>query len=68
MKGEENTPPVFPQETVNTLLELGKMLETIYKRMNSEGYDIIDDKIIHLATGKEYDPSIRKKQKSYKGN
>ena len=48
---------VFSQETIQALTELGLVLERIYRRMKSEGYDIINDRIIHLATGEEYDPN-----------
>lgn len=46
---------IFPQETINSLVALGNVLENIYNRMKTEGYDIIDGKIIHIKTGKEYD-------------
>jgi hypothetical protein len=51
---ESNQP--LPLETVETLKELGVVLKGIYLRMRSEGYDIIDDKIIHVSTGKIYEP------------
>ena len=47
---------VFTQETLEALTELGLVLERIYRRMKNEGYDIINDRIIHIATGEEYDP------------
>ena len=53
---------VFTQETIQTLTELGLVLERVYRRMKSEGYDIIDDRIIHLTTGEEYDPNKRTKK------
>lgn len=52
---------IFPQETINSLDELGTIFEKIYRRMKSEGYDIIDNRIIHLETGKEYDPKRSEK-------
>jgi len=48
---------LLPQETIISLMELGKVLERIYRRMKSKGYDIINNRIIHLETGKEYDPT-----------
>ena len=57
----ENT-PTFSQETVDTLYELGAVLDQIYNRMKREGYDIIGDRIIHLATGKVYDSKDHKTQ------
>lgn len=52
---------IFSQETINSLVALGNVLEKIYSRMKSEGYDIIDGRIIHLETGKEYDPNQKGK-------
>ena len=46
---------LFSEETINSLAELGEVLQRIYKRMRAEGYDIIDNKIIHLETGVEYE-------------
>lgn len=58
-KPQELEEIVFTQETIQALTELGLVLERVYRRMKSEGYDIINDKIIHLATGEEYDPTKR---------
>lgn len=44
------------KESAEALIELGMVLAKIYQRMKDEGYDIIDNKIIHLSTGKEYEP------------
>ena len=46
----------FSQETIDALVSLGIILSKIRKRMLEEGYAIIDGKIIHLESGKEYVP------------
>lgn len=51
---------IFPQETIDSLVQLGEVLRKIHNRMKSEGYDIIDDRIIHIATGKLYDSTAPK--------
>jgi hypothetical protein len=56
---------IFSQETIDSLVALGNVLERIYRRMKNEGYDIIDGRIIHLETGKEYEAQ---KAQYYKGN
>jgi hypothetical protein len=52
----EETQKPLDENTVLALTDLGFVLERIYRRMRSEGYDIINDQIIHLSTGKVYDP------------
>jgi len=55
MKSTQKDPGyIFSQETINSLVALGNVLQRIYKRMKNEGYDIIDGRIIHLETGEEY--------------
>jgi hypothetical protein len=58
MKGtQKESQYIFSQETISSLVALGNVLERIYRRMKNEGYDIIDGRIIHIETGKEYDPN-----------
>jgi hypothetical protein len=52
---EQHSRYLFSQETINSLTEFGKILKIIYTRMKSEGYDIVNGKIINLETGKEYE-------------
>lgn len=59
---------IFSTETINALIALGNVLERIYRRMKSEGYDIIDGRIIHLETGKEYEPNHNRKRAYIKRN
>ena len=39
---------VLPEETLNTLIELGEVLLRIRRRMLSEGFDIVDGKVVPI--------------------
>ncbi len=55
--GQKKPGYLFSQESINSLVELGSILEKIHIRMKKEGYDIIDGRIIHLESGNEYEPT-----------
>ena len=54
MGNNNNEEYIFSQETVDTLVALGKVLEKIHQRMVDEGYHIVDDKIVNIKTGEEW--------------
>jgi hypothetical protein len=56
MVNEPQPHNIFPTDTIEALEQLGGVLRTINTRMKQEGYDIIDGRIIHIATGKPYEP------------
>ena len=51
---------IFSQETIDSLIALGEVLKRNYIQMKKQGYDIIDGRIIHLESGKEYDPANKR--------
>lgn len=48
---------IFSQETVDALIALGGVLQRIHERMASEGYHIVDGKIVSIKTGEEWKKS-----------
>jgi hypothetical protein len=52
MDGEKKY--IFPQETIDSLIELGEILRKINKRMTDEGYHIVGEKIVNIETGEEW--------------
>jgi len=48
---------IFTQETIDSLIALGEVLKRNLVEIRKDGYDIIDGKIIHIESGKEYDPT-----------
>jgi hypothetical protein len=57
----------FSQETIDSLIKLGTVLRPIYNRLISEGYSIIDGKLIAPDGSITYEPKPRI-QKCDQGN
>ena len=57
----DNNKQKFAQETIDALQALGGLLESIYRRMKSEGYDIINGEIRNLETGELWVPKRKRK-------
>jgi hypothetical protein len=57
----------FSQETIDSLIKLGNVLRPIYNRLVSEGYSIIDGKLIAPDGSIKYEPK-RRIQKCDQGN
>ncbi|MDP4103354.1 MAG: hypothetical protein Q8935_00255 [Bacillota bacterium] len=45
----------FNQETIDSISELGSVLQRIHNRLKSEGYSIIDGKLINSKGEVEYE-------------
>jgi hypothetical protein len=49
----------FSQETIDSLIKLGNVLRPIYNRLISEGYSIIDGRLIAPDGSIKYEPARR---------
>lgn len=45
-RGNSSKKEVLPEETLQTLEAIGEVLLRIRKRMLSEGYDVVDGKVV----------------------
>ncbi len=59
---------IFSQEIIDTLSELGSVFQKIHNRLISEGYSIIDDKLINAKGEVEYERPKRYKQEYHQRN
>lgn len=58
----------FSQETIDSISELGSVLQKIHNRLTSEGYSIIDGKLINSKGEVEYERPKRYKEEYHQGN
>jgi hypothetical protein len=47
---------VIPQETIDSLVKLGDVLQKIHTRMKKEGFEIVDSQIRSIETGEVWKP------------
>lgn len=66
LRGERAVPqlasprrPVLSKETLAALEELGDILRRIDRRMEAEGYEIVDGRVRHKKTGEYYVDNTR---------
>lgn len=59
---ENDKEDLFSQETIDSLIELGKVLKKIHDRLRNEGYDIVDGEIVKVETGEAWIGNTRNLQ------
>lgn len=59
---------IFSQDTIDSISELGSVFQKIHSRLMSEGYSIIDGKLINAKGEVEYERPKRYKQEYPQGN
>jgi len=64
----DSTGNVFRQEVIDTISELGSVFQQIHNRLTSEGYSIIDGKLINSKGEVEYERPKRYKEEYHQGN
>jgi len=70
---EEETAPdttgyIFRQEVIDTISELGSVFQQIHNRLTSEGYSIIDGKLINSKGEVEYERPKKYREGYHQGN
>jgi hypothetical protein len=59
---------IFPQETIDSVRELGVIFQRTHERMVAEGYTIIDGKIVNADGGQKDDINQPYRTDSSKGD
>ena len=59
---------IFRQEVIDTISELGSVFQQIQNRLISEGYSIIDGKLINSKGEVEYERPKKYREEYHQGN